>query len=160
MYSPIHAATGLLIAQITPNPAVAFLAGMASHYVLDAIPHGDTGFGSWLTGGHAKRRILTIETVDLGMAAIVVLALVATHPTQWWLKLVAGALGGITPDLLWGLRFVLDSAHITIPGFTRFLHWHDRWHTWGHAKHPYDIPFAAGVVIQLVTLASIFLLHL
>ena len=41
MYSPIHATTGLLLATAIPNPALAFLAGVGSHYILDAIPHGD-----------------------------------------------------------------------------------------------------------------------
>lgn len=160
MYSPVHATAGLLIAQFMPNPVAAFLAGVGSHYLLDAIPHGDTGVGDWLRGGHAKRRIVTVETVDLGLAAIVTLALVAGHPSSWWLKLVAGAIGGIVPDLLWGARFVLDSANIKIPGLTRFLHWHDRWHSWGHARHPYDIPFVAGLVVQFVMVSSVFLLHL
>lgn len=160
MYSPIHGSVGLLLAQFTPNPVVAFVVGIASHYVLDAIPHGDTGIKDWLHGGHAKRRILTVESLDLGITAIVILSLVSSHPTQWWLKLVAGAIGGILPDLLWGVRFVLDSRGITLPIVTRFLHWHDRWHSWGHAQHRYDIPFAAGIVLQLVALSVIFLLHL
>lgn len=160
MYSPVHGAAGLLLAQVMPDPASAFLVGIASHYVLDAVPHGDTGFGSWLTGGHARRRILTVETVDLGIAAIVVLALVASHPGQWWLKLVAGAVGAITPDLLWGLRFVLDAQKIRLPLLTPFLRHHDRWHAWGHARPSYDMPFAVGLAVQSVLLALVFLLHL
>ncbi len=64
------------------------------------------------------------------------------------------------PDLMWGARFVLDSANIQIPLITRFLHWHDRWHSWGHAKHPYDIPFAVGIVEQVTLIALVFLLRL
>lgn len=160
MYSPIHASAGLLLAQFMPNPAAAFFAGVVSHYILDAVPHGDTGLGPWLTGGHARRRIVTIETIDLGLAAIVVLSMVERHSATWWLTLVAGAVGGIMPDLLWGVRFVFDNQGWRIPLITRFLHAHDRWHSWGHAKHPYDIPFAAGIVIQAILLASVFLLHL
>lgn len=160
MYSPIHASVGLLLAQYMPNPAAAFVVGAASHYLLDAVPHGDTGLGPWLTGGHARRRILTIETMDLGLATIAVLALVGSHPTTWWLTLVAGAVGGVTPDLLWGVRFVFDSKGWRIPLITPFLHHHDRWHSWGHAKHPYDIPFAAGLIVQAILLTAIFLLHL
>ncbi len=160
MYSPVHATAGLLLAQYMPNPALAFLVGVGSHYLLDAVPHGDTYFGAWLTGGHAKRRIAVVESLDLGLAAIVVLALIASHPQQSWVKLVAGAIGGITPDLLWGLRFVLDSKGWKIPLLTPFLHHHDRWHSWGHAKHPYDIPFAVGIVVQVILIALAFLLHL
>lgn len=143
-----------------PDPVSAFLVGVGSHYLLDAVPHGDTNFGQWLTGGHAKRRIAVVESLDLGLAAIVVLGLLLNHPEQWWVKLVAGAVGGIVPDLLWGLRFVLDSRHIRIPLVTSFLHHHDRWHTWGHAKHPYDLPFAVGIILQGLLISLVFLLQL
>lgn len=159
MYSPVHATAGLLLAQVMPDPITAFFVGMASHYVLDAIPHGDTHLGSWLTGGHAKRRIAVVESLDLGLAAITILSLLTHHPQQTWLKLVAGAVGGITPDLLWGLRFILDSQHIRIPVITPLLHRHDRLHTWGHAKHRYDINFAVGVLAQgLLVLLALFYL--
>ena len=160
MYSPIHATAGLLIATAIPNPALAFLAGMGSHYILDAIPHGDTYVGAWLTGGHRVRRIATVESVDLGLAAIVVLGLIASHPENWWVTLVAGALGGIMPDLLWGLRFVVDTKGWKIPLLTKFLRRHDRWHSWGHAQHPYDMPFAVGLIMQVVVLATVLWLQL
>lgn len=160
MYSPVHATAGLLLATLMPDPISALVVGVASHYLLDAIPHGDTHFGAWLTGGHAKRRILVVESLDLGLAAIVVLALITQHPEQCWLTLTAGAIGGILPDLLWGLRFVLDNQKITIPVFTSFLHHHDRWHSWGHAKHAYDIPFTIGILLQGIVLALVFILQL
>ncbi len=100
-----------------------------------------------------------MESVDLGLAAIVVLTLVASHPNQGWIKLVAGAVGGITPDLLWGLRLVLDRRGWRIPWLTPFLHRHDHWHSWGHAKHFYDVPFVVGLVIQAVLLSLVFFLH-
>ncbi|MEK7637413.1 MAG: hypothetical protein AAB402_03470 [Patescibacteria group bacterium] len=159
MYSPLHAAAGLLLAQAMPDPVTAFAAGAASHYLLDAFPHGDTGLGEWLAGGHSARRIATVESVDLGLAAIVVLALIAGHPSQGWIKLVAGAGGGITPDLFWGGRLLLDRAGWRIPLLTSFLHRHDRWHSWGHAKHFYDVPFAVGLVIQAVLLSLVLFLH-
>lgn len=160
MYSPVHATAGLLLATVMPDPVSAFLVGVGSHYVLDAVPHGDTNFGQWLTGGHAKRRIAVVESLDLGLAAIVVLGLLLNHPGKWWVTLVAGAVGGITPDLLWGLRFVLDSKNIRIPLVTPLLHHHDRWHTWGHAKHPYDLPFAVGIILQGLLISLVFLLQI
>lgn len=160
MYSPVHATTGLLLATIMPDPMSAVAVGVASHYILDAVPHGDTHFGAWLTGGHAKRRIAVVESLDLGLATIVVLGLINNHPGEWWVTLVAGAIGGILPDLLWGLRFLLDSKKITIPLFTSFLHHHDRWHSWGHAKHAYDIPFTIGILLQGVVIALVFILQL
>jgi hypothetical protein len=160
MYSPIHATAGLLIATVMPDPMSAALAGIASHYLLDVVPHGDTHFGAWLTGGHAKRRILTVESVDLGLGIMVVLALLLAHPEQSWIKLVAGAIGGVLPDLLWGFRFVVDSSVGHIPFLTSALHAHDRWHSWGHAKHAYDIPFTVGLLLQALVLGVVLFLQL
>lgn len=157
MYSPVHATAGLLLATVMPDPISAFVVGAGSHYLLDAIPHGDTGLGSWLTGGHAVRRIVTVESVDLGLAAIVVLGFIANHTGQRWVKLVAGAIGGVTPDILWGMRYMLDRNHIQIPLLTPFLHRHDRWHNWGHAKHRYDVNFTVGLITQAVLLFLVLL---
>ena len=41
MFLTIHATSAIVIGQAITNPIGAFLAGLASHYVLDAIPHGD-----------------------------------------------------------------------------------------------------------------------
>lgn len=160
MYSPLHASAGLLLAQAIPNPIAAFFVGVGSHYLLDAVPHGDTGFGSWMTGGNARRRITLVETVDLGLATITVLFLLIRHQGQPWLPLVAGAVGGVTPDLLWGARFVLESLGWRWRPVLGFLHLHDRLHRWGHAKHAYDLPFVVGLVVQAVLLSLVFLLQL
>ncbi len=111
MHSPVHTVAGLLLAQVKPDPVTALAADVASHYLLDAMPHGDTGLR---------------------------------------------AISGITPDLLWGLRFVLDQRGWHIPGLTSFLPRHDRWPTWGHAKHFYDVPFAVGLVVQAVLLSLVY----
>lgn len=160
MYSPVHATAGTLIATLMPNPIAAFVVAWASHYALDALPHGDTGLGDWMRSDHAMRRIIGVEILDLGGAAAVVTTLIAQHPQHAWPTLLAGAIGGILPDLMWGLRFVLDSLGWRIPLVTTLLHQHDRWHSWVHAKHHYDVPFAVGIIYQLCILSLIFLLRL
>lgn len=143
-----------------PDPVSAFLAGVGTHYLLDAIPHGDTGVGDWLRGPGALRRIIGVESIDLGLTVIIVALLLIGHPSTQWLKLIFGALGGITPDLLWGLRFVLDRREWNVPLLSRFVHLHDRWHKWGHAKAAYDVPFTVGIMAQIVFLAVSLSLHL
>lgn len=102
MYSPIHAVVGVLLAEHFPNAPAAWLAGVASHYILDAIPHGDSHFGAWLTSRDPLRRIVFVESLDLGLALMVVIALGLQHPGHEIIKLAAGAVGAVTPDLLWG----------------------------------------------------------
>lgn len=160
MYSPTHATVGLFVATVMPDPVSAFLAGVGTHYLLDAIPHGDTGVGDWLRAPGAVRRIIRVESIDLGLTVIIVALLLTGHPSNQWLKLIFGGLGGIIPDLLWGLRFVLDRRQWHIPLLSRFVHLHDRWHKWGHAKAAYDVPFTVGIMIQIVFLVVSLSLHL
>lgn len=158
MYSPVHATAGLFLAQVMPNPAAAFLAGVASHYILDAIPHGDTDVGSWMTARHPFKRIAAVEVFDLGIAALVIGWLVIHHADSSW-KLVAGAVGGITPDLLWGAKYVLAGLGLRLPLITSWLNIHQRWHTYVHAKKGRDLSFLAGLGYQVVVLVLVLLLY-
>lgn len=157
MYSPVHATAGLLIARAIPHPVVGLAAAVASHYFLDAVPHGDSGFGQWLTGPGAGRRIFVTEAFDLGSAALMVWWLVATHPDRAAWYLIAGAMAGILPDVLWGLRFIIDRPGWRVPILLPLLLWHDRLHSWGHAKANYDLPLWAGLTYQGGILAAVLL---
>lgn len=158
MYSPVHATAGLCIALAAPSPWVGIPLAIASHYLLDAVPHGDSGLGAWMTFNKGVRRIIAVEFFDLGAAALMVSFLISMHPEQSPWYLLAGAIGGILPDLLWGARFVLDRI-----GRFRFishiLHVHDQIHAWGHAKAVYDIPFRTGLLAQGLLLAAVLLLY-
>lgn len=159
MYSPVHATAGLLIAQAMPNPTAAVLAGVVSHYLLDFVPHGDTGVGPWMTAKSPWARIALVEVVDLGLAALVILQLIARHPTAPALILAAGAVGGILPDLLWGLRFVLEKLRWPLPLLLPFLRAHHRWHSAVHCSKQRDIPLLAGLAYQAILVAAVFLLR-
>ncbi len=68
MYSPVHATAGLLIAEAIPQPEIGIPLALFSHYVLDAVPHGDSHFGPWLSHPGATHRIIITEVLDLGTA--------------------------------------------------------------------------------------------
>lgn len=77
-----HATVGALVGSHSPNIAVAFFAGVASHYCLDAIPHQDYSL--------EDKQLLR---ADAALAST--LLLVNRSP-----RALAGALGGIMPDLI------------------------------------------------------------
>lgn len=160
MYSPVHATAGLLVARAIPNPIIGIAAALTSHYVLDALPHGDSHFGPWLTEPGVRHRVMVVESLDLGSAALMVAYLVVTHPDRSLWYLIAGAIAGILPDLIWGLRYVLDRVKVTLPVITRLLYAHDRLHSWGHARAKYDLSFRAGLITQGIALAVVILLRL
>ena len=160
MYSPVHATAGFFVARLVPHPVLGIVAAVASHYLLDAVPHGDSHFGPWLKDLGRRNRIVAVETLDLGSAALMVTYLVATHPGRPVWYLVAGAVAGILPDLVWGLRYLLDTWRWNAPVIGWLLHQHDRLHNWGHAKASYDISFMAGILSQAIVLGAVLILRL
>lgn len=158
MYSPVHATAGFFAVLFAPQPWLGLPLAVASHYLLDAVPHGDSGLGPWMTSSGQRHRLLTVESIDLGTAALMVAFLIYQHPEKSSWYLLAGAIGGILPDLLWGTRFLIDQSG-AFRALSRLLHIHDQAHTWGHAKPAYDIPFRVGILAQALLLAAVLLLY-
>lgn len=149
MYSPLHAAAGLTIVALVPNPVLSFPLAIASHYLLDALPHGDMRKPPHVLQVAEGRRLLITEAIDMPLTALVVWKLTTIFSSLSPLYLLAGAVAGILPDILWGGKFLLEAAHLRLPGLTRVLDVHHRWHEWIHVKAPRDIPFYAGVAYHL-----------
>lgn len=86
-----HVLSGALIGALVRRPAPAFAAGVASHFVLDAIPH----WGDW----GSRRRFLRVAVPDglISLATMGVLAAVA--PPERRAAVVAGMTGAALPDL-------------------------------------------------------------
>jgi hypothetical protein len=84
--------SGAVIGAVTRRPAVAFAAGVASHFVLDAMPH----WGDW---GDDKALFMRVAVRDglVGLAVMGTLAAVA--PSRVRLAVVAGMAGAALPDL-------------------------------------------------------------
>ncbi len=92
-----HVLSGAVIGAVTGRPAVAFAAGVASHFVLDALPH-------W--GRAGQQRFLRVAVADglTGLAAMAALA--AAAPPGRRGAVVAGMAAAALPDvdkpcLLW-----------------------------------------------------------
>jgi hypothetical protein len=84
-----HVLAGALVGTLSPGPVSAFAAGVASHFLLDAVPH-------W--GGYALHDVLPVAVVD-GLVGATVLALVArATPAGCRGRIVAGMLGASVPD--------------------------------------------------------------
>jgi hypothetical protein len=86
-----HVLSGALIGAAVRKPLPAFAVGVASHFVLDAVPH----WGDW----GDRQRFLRIAVADglAGLAAIGVVA--AATPPERRLAVLAGMAGAAVPDL-------------------------------------------------------------
>jgi hypothetical protein len=85
-----HVLSGALIGAVARRPVPAFAAGVASHFVLDAIPH----WGDW----GSQRRFMRVAVPD-GLVSLAVMgALTAASPPGRRAAVLAGMTGAALPD--------------------------------------------------------------
>ena len=86
-----HILSGALIGALARRPLPAFAVGVASHFVLDAVPH----WGKW----GSRRRFLRVAVRD-GLVSLAAMgALTAVSPPDRRLAVIAGMAGAALPDL-------------------------------------------------------------
>jgi hypothetical protein len=147
-----HAIVGGALASLFPShPVVAFAAGFASHFVIDAIPHWDYPLQAIsVAPGHRNKlkfdRPLLQDLVLIGFdgfaGLVLAVGLFATSATV--LTIVVGALAAMLPD---PLRFV----HSLFP--REPLKSLQRFHRWIHTKRRLEWPL--GVSSQIVFVATV-----
>lgn len=137
-----HAIVGAAVGSVTGNPYSGFLMGVASHHVLDAIPHFDQGTfyttrnkpnyigvtPEDISAAFSSRRDWLVLVVDVVLACVVFSVVLSYRPDNL-LALLSGALGGLAPDLidsspLWSKKLrekfsLLKKYH----SFHHFFHW-------------------------------------
>ena len=86
-----HVLSGALIGALARRPLPAFAAGVASHFVLDAVPH----WGEWASIGQFLRVAVADGLVSLAAMG----ALAALAPAERRPAVVAGMTGAALPDL-------------------------------------------------------------
>jgi len=128
-----HAVVGAAIASLIPDhPLGAFLAGVASHFAIDAIPHWDYPLRSMFRGADRgaalpRDRGLVIDFGLIALDGFVGLALAvwlfATPATM--LTIMMGIFGGMLPD-------PLQFAHRLYPHEP--LRSLQHFHSWIHSK--------------------------
>lgn len=107
-----HVWTGAVIGAVAPGPVTAFAAGVASHFLLDQVPH-------W--GDDSIFMEVAVPDGLVGLAALGALA--RTAPRDRRVRVVAGMLGACLPDadkpsnLFFGrspFPAALDEWHVSI----------------------------------------------
>jgi hypothetical protein len=86
-----HVLSGALIGALARRPASAFAVGVASHFVLDAVPH----WGDW----GSIRHFLRVAVADGLMSLAAMGAIAALSPVERRPAVVAGMVGAALPDV-------------------------------------------------------------
>ena len=150
MFITTHAALGILAAELVPHhPGAAFALGIASHFLSDIIPHGDSGLYKGYVSGSKVKRAIAYVMIDSVIAVFFILFILNTAIADDHATLSMGIVGGVLPDLLVALYEVTR---------VRWLRWFHRVHFFFHnlisAKHG-DLRFASGFAMQMVFLAAL-----
>ena len=144
-----HAIVGAALASfLSSHPAAAFVAGFASHFVLDAIPHVDYPIKSRSVNPRigapmAFDRALLEDALTIGTDGLfgIIAALFLFSTTTSLSAILMGGIGAMLPD---PLRFV----HSRLP--REPLRTLQRFHRWAHTKKRIK-----GIVLGVGTQAAL-----
>lgn len=164
-----HAATGMFVTQWTNSPLLGFLVAVGSHYLTDAIPHGDE-FIYW-RHVHNSKDVLPFLTASMDLFSLTLLLLAVFNFRQQddTLVLVAATIGGILPDIFMTLytkhkkRMDPDYAEVKNPlrkAYRLFLLGHWKFHAFFHDIMRTPIRFRTALLYQslfLVYFLSVFI---
>ena len=136
-----HVLSGALVGALARRPLPAFAAAMASHFLLDAVPH----WGDW----GSQRRFLQVAVPD-GLVSLAAMgAFAAASPSERRLAVLAGMAGAALPDV--------DKPTSLWFGWSPFPRAVDRFHARIQREAPYRAhlellaagAFAAAALIAL-----------
>jgi hypothetical protein len=166
-----HAIVGASVAQLFPNqPLIGFLAGVASHYLSDKIPHWDYAQNFTSIKASNNGQLVVIDKIFFGprflleslfvlgdtVLGLILAWLLWHNPSSGnFLLIILGAIGGMLPDYIqiihgfWNTRF-----SIVFQKFHSFMHTPERLKI---RKSPEGIFLQVLFVVFVVMVVSLFL---
>jgi len=139
-----HVITGASIASLVPeHPAVGFIAGFVSHFILDSIPHWEYKIPPSLVGHEGVGKMKFDRELILGLLRIFLdlfFGLIIAFLIFFWTKgfsvsIFCGIIGAILPDILTAVsRYLKFEPFFSIDRFHHFIHSPKKmedWYFWG-----------------------------
>lgn len=143
-----HATLGAVIGHAVGNPVIAFVGGFISHFLIDMIPHGDTGISdNFRVHKRRQKQAVAYVAVDAIVAVFFVLLLANTRDIDSMRTFTWGIVGGVLPDLIVGLYEVTK---------TPLLRWFNIMHFFFHdyfVKRRGEVPLYYALLAQVVLIA-------
>lgn len=149
MYLTVHGAAALTIAQASPNLFIGFLLGLASHVVLDIIPHGDE-LPSYFVGPKKVRRLMGAGMIDGIILALFLILYVWTTPGLHLPTVLAAVIGAVLPDALQGMYFLFTKPPLWLEKL-------QNWHRYIHNPFHHHIGWKQGTLVQCLVFAALWL---
>ncbi len=149
MYQIVHGMAGIAIGSRLGNPVLAFVLGIISHFILDAIPHDSLEAKSWENNGTDKfvKKIALEAILDLWGLILIVLIMQEGFEIYPSYSMLSGMIGGILPDYIWGITELLQ---IKNQALLKFKTWHNAVHAIFYRA--VYLPLQYTAVIQIAAL--------
>lgn len=153
MFLTAHASAALWISTQTNDPLLAFVMGFLSHFVLDAVPHGDESFGKHISNNRRAKYfyLAKVAFVDIVFAATMIAFYFDKRPAADRTTVSLAVFGSWLPDFLW-----LANGIIKVKILNFYTKVHDRIHrliNW-HFSPVYGVPFQ--IIVSILILKAIF----
>lgn len=103
-----HAVTGALVAAVIKEPLLALPAALASHFVIDGLPHWDYK----INGAIRKKQVIMLADLIFSILLLLLVAFLLTE--QIWVVFLGGLLA-IAPDAMW-LPYILTGRPLKTNG--------------------------------------------
>lgn len=162
-----HAIVGAAVGIMAQDPVWGFAAGFISHHVLDALPHFDQGSfyieksaapylrrGAGVPHHNFSRRdwiILFADWIVSGTVFIFLLMTLRAGPAEY---IIAGALGGLSPDIIDSSPLWSKKLRAKIRAVLEYHRFHSYFH-WTVARK--NMPLGLITQIFLVTVSLLYL---
>lgn len=155
-----HTATAILVTQWTNNIWLGFFVGLVSHYLTDAIPHGD----EWLYWRHVHNRkdpaAMIVAAVDILLLCVILYLMIEFRDGIDIAMLGFVTIGAIGPDLLitahTNARDRFKERYGKAAFFQKWYHWflkkHYVFHMFCHNMMHTPIRYRSAVAYQSVFL--------
>ncbi|OGL74569.1 hypothetical protein A3C96_01765 [Candidatus Uhrbacteria bacterium RIFCSPHIGHO2_02_FULL_60_10] len=139
MFLLTHAAIGAtaIAAAGIASPVGAFGLGWLTHYLADAVPHGDEAVGVWARGPGGVRKLAAAAFADCGLIAMTLAIGYVFDRLSW--PLAAAAVGATVPDFMLGFERIAGRRL-----FGPLGPFHERLHNFLKI----DFPLPVGLVAQ------------
>lgn len=155
MFITVHAVAATIIGKSIPNPLLAFLIGVLSHFILDIIPHGDSQMGKKFWSQRLKflqdkgelKMMAVYGSIDSIVLAFFLMFLFKNFEFTRADNVIWAMVGSIIPDIT-VLIYKLKDFRI----IKWFFNLHNKNHNLLVNKINFDVPLQYGVLMQIIIL--------
>jgi len=151
MFITPHTSAALWISTRITDPVLAFILGLASHFIFDMIPHGDDELADHIENKRTKFLYeMRIAFVDFFLAILLIYFFVSHGPAVNPYILFSAVLGTWLPDIAW-----IAIEYFKLTKFYWYIVYHGKLHNIFNWQYSivYGVPFQIIVTLSVLKMS-------